>query len=841
MLSWNCRGLGNPTTVQRIKELNQQASLDIIFLMETKNLDAFVLQELDFLGAEHRHLVPPERPNSGGLALFWKQDIDLQILSSSKNVIDTIINHKGSSFFATFVYGDPETQHRFMVWDLLISLSLSRNSAWILAGDFNEIIDNSEKSGGPERAEGSFGAFRNMLSNCNLFDLKHTGISLSWRGRRRTHLVFCRLDRVLVNPAWSDCFPTGRCHYLNFDTSDHRPVITVFDSAKRRKNRLFRYDRRLKDNAEVRNLIAEVWNADPNLSMDAKLSRCRKAIATWSREQSFNSKEAINQLKLSLETAMIDPQGDDSIITSLNAKLHIAYRDEEEFWRQRSRIMWLSAGDKNLGFFHAMAKGRRARNRMSVIEDSEGKAFFEEDQIADQISSYFNAMFTSENHGGPSDLTKDIVHSAFKPSLSGEVNQSLGTTPEADEIKHALFFIHPDKASGPDGFSASFFHSNWNTIGQSLITEVQAFFRTGVMPPTTNVTYIRLIPKITGAKSVADYRPIALCNVTYKVITKIISLRIKATLQGIIWETQSAFVPGRAISDNVLITHEILHTLKNSEAVVNCSMAVKTDMSKAYDRLEWNFIETVLLRFGFASHLVALIMQCVTSVTYSFLVNDSVHGRVIPSRGIRQGDPLSPYLFILCGEILSGLCKRAQRSGHLAGLRISIPAPRLNHLLFADDTMFFLNTDEESCSALMHILEQYKMASGQLINATKSSITFSAKTPQVIRHRVKIHLGIEKEGGTGKYLGLPKHFGRRKRDLFTGIVDRIRSKAASWATRRLSSAGKLVMLKSVLTAVPSFSMTCFLLPMSLCDQIQSTLTRFGWLGRSLSSLKLTEG
>ena len=142
--------------------------------------------------------------------------------------------------------------------------------------------------------------------------------------------------------------------------------------------------------------------------------------------------------------------------------------------------------------------------------------------------------------------------------------------------------------------------------------------------------------------------------------------------------------------------------------------------------------------------------------------------------------------------------------------------------------MFFLNTDEESCSALMHILEQYKMASGQLINATKSSITFSAKTPQVIRHRVKIHLGIEKEGGTGKYLGLPKHFGRRKRDLFTGIVDRIRSKAASWATRRLSSAGKLVMLKSVLTAVPSFSMTCFLLPMSLCDRIQSVLTRFWW-------------
>ncbi|KAL0657902.1 hypothetical protein Bca4012_078487 [Brassica carinata] len=221
-------------------------------------------------------------------------------------------------------------------------------------------------------------------------------------------------------------------------------------------------------------------------------------------------------------------------------------------------------------------------------------------------------------------------------------------------------------------------------------------------------------------------------------------------------------------------------------------------------------------------------MQCISSVTYSFLVNDSAHGRVVPTRGIRQGDPLSPYIFILCGEVLSCLCKRAQRSGHLAGLGVSTSAPRLNHLLFADDTMFFLNTDEESCSTLMDILQKYRMSSGQLINASKSSISFSAKTLQVIRQRVKLYLGIEKERGTGKYLGLPEHFGRRKKDLFTIIVDRIRVNAASWSSRHPSSAGKLVMLKSVLSAVPSHAMTCFLLPISLCIRIQSTLTRFWW-------------
>ena len=331
-------------TVHRIKELNQQASLDIIFLMETKNPDAFVLKELEFLGADRKHLVSPERPNSCGLALFWTQDIDLQILYSSKNVIDTIISYKGETFFSTFVYGAPEAPHRSAIWDILISFALTKNSPWILTGDFNEIVDNSEKSGGPERAEGSFGAFRSMLTSCDLFDLKHTGISLSWRGRQLTHLVYCRLDRALVNPAWSDCFPTGRCHYLNFDTSDYRPLITVFDSSNRRRNHLFRYDSRLKDNDEVKNLIAEVWNADPTLTMDAKLSRCHRAISDWTREQSFNSKETINNLKQSLETAMTDPNGDDSLLASLNAKLRLAYKEEEEFLRQR-----------------------RARNRMSVV------------------------------------------------------------------------------------------------------------------------------------------------------------------------------------------------------------------------------------------------------------------------------------------------------------------------------------------------------------------------------------------------------------------------------------------------------------------------------------------
>ncbi|XP_048621914.1 uncharacterized protein LOC111212914 [Brassica napus] len=257
-------------------------------------------------------------------------------------------------------------------------------------------------------------------------------------------------------------------------------------------------------------------------------------------------------------------------------------------------------------------------------------------------------------------------------------------------------------------------------------------------------------------------------------------------------------------------------------------MAIKTDMSKAYDRVEWRFISQVLKRLGFHDKWITLIMQCVTTVSYSYLINDSAYGSVIPKRRIRQGDPLSSYLFILCGQVLSGLCQKGEREGTLQGVRVARNCPRVNHLLFADETMFFCQTSKSCYTKLKTILWEYEKASGQMINAAKSSITFSSKTPEEIKRNVKDHLGINNEGGSGKYLGLPEHFGRKKKDLFTSLVDRIRQRAQSLSTRRLSKAGKLTMLKAVLTAVPTYSMSCFELLVSLCKRIQSVLTRFWW-------------
>lgn len=144
-------------------------------------------------------------------------------------------------------------------------------------------------------------------------------------------------------------------------------------------------------------------------------------------------------------------------------------------------------------------------------------------------------------------------------------------------------------------------------------------------------------------------------------------------------------------------------------------MVIKTDMSKAYDRIEWRFLEEVLRRLGFREVWIIWVMECVTTVTYSFLINGAPQGKVTPSRGLRQGDPLSPYLFILCTEVLSGLCLNAQQNGRLRGLQVAQRSPYVNHLLFADDTMIFCKTNERNCRELSDILRRYELSSGSAL------------------------------------------------------------------------------------------------------------------------------
>lgn len=197
---------------------------------------------------------------------------------------------------------------------------------------------------------------------------------------------------------------------------------------------MFRYDRRLKDNPEAKELINRAWKTTVDKSVHGRIAIVRTALIEWSKQRFLNSRTRIEEKKAELEKALTDPANDRELINTVTNELNAAYESEEEYWRQRSRVLWLSLGDKNSGYFHAVSKNRKRRNAITVLEDSEGTPVFKEEQIGQVVVSYFQKLFESVEGN-----REETVNYALSPMISGETNERLTQIPTAIEIKEALF------------------------------------------------------------------------------------------------------------------------------------------------------------------------------------------------------------------------------------------------------------------------------------------------------------------------------------------------------------------------------------------------------------------
>jgi hypothetical protein len=286
------------------------------------------------------------------------------------------------------------------------------------------------------------------------------------------------------------------------------------------------------------------------------------------------------------------------------------------------------------------------------------------------------------------------------------MNEELQKPYTAEEVRKALFMMGANKAPGPDGLIAGFFQFHWEMLGPGITAAVLNFLNGGDLPETINSTTLVLIPKVKVPQEMKQFRPISLCNVIYKICSKVLANRLRVFLDDIIAEEQSAFVPGRLITDNVLVAYECTHYLQRKKGKTG-ACAIKLDMEKAYDRVEWEYLRSIMIKLGFHESFVSLVMRCVTTVSFSIKINGTLSSAFRPTRGIRQGDPISPYLFLLCAEGHSSLLK-VVGPGYLSrGVRVGIHAPWVSHLLFADDCIVFSKASQRDAARLQEILDTY--------------------------------------------------------------------------------------------------------------------------------------
>ncbi|XP_074299296.1 uncharacterized protein LOC141630363 [Silene latifolia] len=282
------------------------------------------------------------------------------------------------------------------------------------------------------------------------------------------------------------------------------------------------------------------------------------------------------------------------------------------------------------------------------------------------------------------------------------------------------------------------------------------------------------------------------------------------------------------MSDGCLVAHEVLHYINKTKRGTNCYAALKLDMSKAFDRVSWHFLMSVMRHMGFPIHWRNLIWECISTVSYRILINGTPSQALQPTSGLRQGDPTSPYLFILCMEVLSRQLAKAERMKSFTGIKISRYAPPLSHLFYADDALLCCKATNNSFEALRDLLKEFEVGSGQMINLDKSYIKFSPNTPVDFRDHLTTILKMPTVTHFGDYLGVPIDIPRKKSEPFLPLIDKITTRITSWTALHLSQSSKLILISSILLASLNHILSCVPLPHGVCRKIDALITAFWW-------------
>lgn len=329
----------------------------------------------------------------------------------------------------------------------------------------------------------------------------------------------------------------------------------------------------------------------------------------------------------------------------------------------------------------------------------------------------------------------------------------MSTPPLPAEITNVLKKLNPRKSPGPDGFTSAFFNSAWPIVASEVLQAISNVFISCFMPRSTNATILTLVPKNLGATFIADFRPISCCNTTYKTISRLLVKRLKLILPTFILPNQTAFVQGRLLIENTLLASEIVQGYHRKGGQKR--ITIKVDIAKAFDTVRWEFLFACLRSYNIPEVLIRWLEACVCTPSYSVAFNGSTYGYFKGKRGLRQGDRLSPYLFVLVMNCLSLALERAAVSG-LFQYHPRCGKTKLTHLSFADDLLIFSDGSLSSVQAILSVLKDFEERSGLAVSIQKTSLFAAGMTDAEVEN-IKLLTGLSSGMLPIRYLGVPLH------------------------------------------------------------------------------------
>jgi len=483
----------------------------------------------------------------------------------------------------------------------------------------------------------------------------------------------------------------------------------------------------------------------------------------------------------------------------------------------KARASWFKNGDSCTKFYHSSLRWRRLRNEVKGVEV--GGQWCEEPSI---VHSKVKKLFDNRFKGTKDFRVKlDVVEfKAFSPGSNLDLIAGFSEV----EIRDVVWQCEGTKSPGPDGFNFNFIKKNWEVMKEDIVEAVRLFHDTGCIPRSCNASFVALVPKVRGPVKLEQYRPISLVGALYKIISKVLAERIKKVLSSIIDDSQSTFLKDRGILDSVLMANKVVEDLRKGG---RSGLCLKVDFEKAYDSVRWEFLYEMLHRMGFHSRWIMWMQGCLESATVSVLVNGSPTEEFKPSRGLRQCEPLAPFLFIVVVEGLARLVREAVKNNLLSGISIGKKEVVLSILQFADDTLFLCEDSFTNVLSLKAILMGFELASGLKINFHKSKLA-GVNVPRSSIDYYTETLNCEQMSILFTYIGIEVGGNPRKMKFWEPVLNMLKFRLNVWKGRFLSMAGRICLLKSVITAIPLYYMSLFRAPESVCKSIVSIQRRFLW-------------